>query len=140
MANREESTAPPSLPPSLSSSFRQTLLWRFQDLEHVRTLDALGDLLWEFLDETHQFGPDEHGDEPLAVLEYRAIAGELRASAGYLTDMAHELTFCELSPEEVRLGRKAPSGPLRHASSRHGWSGPSPPDASPRGRLPRQGD
>lgn len=107
MASREESTAALPVAPALSSSFRQTLLWRFQELEHVRTLDALGELLWEFVNETHQFGPEKQ-EELLAVSEYRAIAGELRASAGYLTDMAREQTFCQLSPPEVRLAGKAP--------------------------------
>ena len=95
---------PESIPasPAISSTFRQTLLWRFKDREQVRTLDKLGEMLWELVDEVGQFGASKDG-ESLIPYELDAVAGELRHAAGYLSDVADEGNFSALSAEERRL-------------------------------------
>lgn len=110
MASRRKSTASPPaqappLSPAVSSTFRQTLLWRLENPLYAQALDTVGELLWEHVDQTHQFGPQE--ETQLMVSELRAAAGELRYAAGYLQDLANERTFCDLTPEETKLAGKA---------------------------------
>lgn len=105
MADQSDSSPPLALLPAVSSAFRATLLWRFTNRTYVEALDTVGELLWEHVNETHQFGP--HEEAPLMLCELRAAAGELRYAAGYLQDLANERTLCTLTPEETRLAGKA---------------------------------
>lgn len=105
MTDQPDSSPPPALTPAVSSAFRTTLLWRLENPSYAQALSTVGDLLWEHVNETHQFGPDK--EAPLMLSELRAAAGELRYAAGYLQDLALERTFCALTPEEVRLAVRA---------------------------------
>jgi len=106
MSSRADST--PACPATAaSSSFRQTLLWRLENPAYADALETLGQLLWDHVNELHQFGPEKPRSEPLTVSELRAAAGELRYAAGYLQDLANERTFCDLKPRERKLSRRA---------------------------------
>ena len=105
MTDQPDSSPPPLLLPAVSTAFRATLLWRLENPSYAQALSTLGDLLWEHVNETHQFGP--HEDAPLLLCELRAAAGELRYAAGYLQDLANERTICALTAEEARLATKA---------------------------------
>ncbi len=111
MTSRRKSTpAPPSAPslsPAISSTFRATLLWRLENPGYAQALDTVGELLWEFVNETHQFGPPEVEKAPFHTLEYNAAAKELRSAAAYLQDLAHERTFCSLNRRETDLAGQA---------------------------------
>ena len=106
MASQAQSTAAsPPVSPAISSTFHQTLLWRFTDPQHARTLDQLGEILWDYVNELGQFGRIEPGESTIPY-ELEAVVGELRHAAGYLTNLANESNFSTLSPEERRLVRR----------------------------------
>jgi hypothetical protein len=113
MTSQAESTAlAPPTSPAISSTFRQTLLWRFESPEHARILDQLGEILWEAVNETHQWGQTKDG-EGVMRHELAAVAGELRHAARYLEDLADEDKFSIPLEHERHLSRKARKWSLR---------------------------
>lgn len=102
MPDRADSTPLPSL--ACSSTFRETFLWRFESMAHVQGLEAVGDLLWEYLNELHQWGPDEG---PLTYFEVRAAGREIEAVSAYLEEVYRDREACSMSNEEDRIARKA---------------------------------
>ncbi len=104
MSSQPDSTPPPAT--AVSSTFRRTFTWRFHNPSHVDALERVGEILWEFLNETHQFGPPEVEGVPLTVSELRAVCGELLAAAGYLDDIGNQFGSA-LTPAEARLERRA---------------------------------
>lgn len=109
MSSRPDSTPPPAPPTAtaVSSTFRRTFTWRFYNPAHVEALERVGDILWEFLNETHQFGPPEVDDQPVVVGELRAVCGELLATASYLDDMTQDSFGTAPTPAERRLEQRA---------------------------------
>lgn len=84
MTSRSQSAAPP-LSPAVSSTFRATLLWRLENPLFARALDTLGELLWEFVNEGHQFAPPTPYALPAPARSSamaRAVRGALGSSAG----------------------------------------------------------
>lgn len=61
-------------------------------------LEAVGGILWEYLNELHQFGPQEGS---LPALELRAACRELQATAAYLQQMYDERLCGAPTPEEM---------------------------------------
>lgn len=106
MSSRADST--PACPATAaSSSFRQTLLWRLANPAYAQALETLGELLWDHVNELGQFGPLNPPTASITASELKAAAGELAYTAGYLRDVANELTASELTPREEKLSRRS---------------------------------
>jgi hypothetical protein len=94
----------PSPPWNESDSFRETLLQLLDppDREAVR---RLGQVLYDLAVFAEREQPDE---EPMARVELRAVAADLRYTGGYLLHVIRRSADeCDLDPAEDRLARFA---------------------------------
>jgi hypothetical protein len=84
--------------------FRRTFLWRLVDPKDAAALERLGDMLWEWVNETHQFGSRE-GE--VVVDELSAAAQDLERLQRYLEEVAAQRLGGGLSRESLQLADKA---------------------------------
>jgi hypothetical protein len=90
--------------PALEVVFRRTFLWRLADPADAATLERLGDMLWQWVYETHQFGPGD-GDPIRDGLA--AAARDLQLLQGYLEELAAQRLEGGLSRERHLLAEQA---------------------------------
>ena len=102
MPDRADSTPSPRL--ACSSTFRETFLWRLESMAHVQGLEAVGELLWEYLNELHQWGREEG---PLTYFEVRAAGREIEAASAYLEEVYREREACSMTEEDDCLALRA---------------------------------
>jgi hypothetical protein len=84
---------------------RRTFCWRFERPELLAAVIQLGEMLQEWIDETHQYGPD--GDREVKDEEFRAAAEDLLLIAAYLRNRAEERFACGFAEPIARRCERA---------------------------------
>jgi|CXWL01.1.fsa_nt_gi hypothetical protein len=79
---------------------RRTFSWRFERPEQLAALVQLGEIVEEWICETHQYGPD--GDREVKNEEFRAAGQDLLLIAAYLRNRAEERFACGFSEPIAR--------------------------------------
>jgi hypothetical protein len=100
MPGSDQSTLPPW---NEFDSFRETTLQNFDDPAAREALRQVGRLLYDIAVETTR----DPGDESANRAELRAIAADLRYTAGYCDMVAHSAEWCSLDAADEALARFA---------------------------------
>ncbi|ERR1700687_1264107 len=100
MASDPEVTAPRW---NEADSFRETTLQFFDNFEDRETIRGLGRLLYNLGTETAR----DPGSESSNRAELRAVAADLRYTAGFCTNVGRSAQLCSLNPADEGLAHFA---------------------------------
>ncbi|HEY6322210.1 MAG TPA: hypothetical protein VJA16_11695 [Thermoanaerobaculia bacterium] len=84
-----------------ADSFRETSLQLFEDPENRETIRRLGRLLYNLGTDTTR----DPGTESSIRVELRAVAADLRYTAGFCTEVGGSAQRCSLNPADEVLAR-----------------------------------